>query len=229
VLTRKEIEEFHGVNLAGLLDRVGFIHVAQNGSVGGFASVTIRSGKPNFTLVLLDGAPFNDITNILGVALTSCQLIVIVIAAGASRVAPDPHFICICRRYYPGRFDGNLFARTFQSPSAFPESQAGRVLQRPFRGLHSVHIARLTDLPSRLRDPLHLRLHQLRCLHCCSDYYRVERTSSRVGFSPTVDQRLSRRTEICGLEGLSSSVAAREIVRDAMEYCSWLLEMTELK
>jgi outer membrane cobalamin receptor len=66
VLTRKEIEEAHAVNLAGLLDRVGFIHVAQNGSVGSFASVTIRGGKPNFTLVLLDGAPLNDITNILG-------------------------------------------------------------------------------------------------------------------------------------------------------------------
>ena len=27
-------------------------------------------------------------------------------------------------------------------------------------------------------------------LHCCSDCYRVERTSSRAGLSPTVDQRL---------------------------------------
>jgi len=48
--------------------------------------------------------------------------------------------------------------------------------------------------PGRLRDPLHRRLQQFRCLHYCSDCYRVERSSSRVGFAPTVVQRLSRRT-----------------------------------
>jgi hypothetical protein len=38
-------------------------------------------------------------------------------------------------------------------------------------------------LPSRHCDLLHQRLQQSRCLHCCSDCYRVERTSSRAGFS----------------------------------------------
>ena len=38
--------------------------------------------------------------------------------------------------------------------------------------------------PGRLCDPLHQRLQQSRCLHCCSDCYRVERTSSRAGFLP---------------------------------------------
>jgi hypothetical protein len=33
-------------------------------------------------------------------------------------------------------------------------------------------------------DPLHQRLQQSRCLHCCSDCYRVERTSSRAGIPP---------------------------------------------
>ena len=33
-------------------------------------------------------------------------------------------------------------------------------------------------------DPLHQRLQQSRCLHCCSDCYRVERTSSRAGLLP---------------------------------------------
>ena len=32
-------------------------------------------------------------------------------------------------------------------------------------------------------DSLHQRLQQSRCLHCCSDCYRVERTSSRAGYS----------------------------------------------
>jgi len=48
--------------------------------------------------------------------------------------------------------------------------------------------------PGRLCDPLHQRLQQSRCLHCCSDCYRVERTSFPGGYTPAVDQRLSRRT-----------------------------------
>ena len=33
-----------------------------------------------------------------------------------------------CRRQYPGRSDGDLFARTIPSASAFPETGAGRLL-----------------------------------------------------------------------------------------------------
>jgi hypothetical protein len=43
---------------------------------------------------------------------------------------------------------------------------------------------RPTRSPSRHSDPLHQRLQQSRCLHCCSDCYRVERTSSRAGIPP---------------------------------------------
>ena len=43
--------------------------------------------------------------------------------------------------------------------------------------------------------PFHRRLQRLCCLHRRSDCYRVERTSSRAGLSPAVDQRLSRRTD----------------------------------
>ena len=38
--------------------------------------------------------------------------------------------------------------------------------------------------PGRHSDPLHQRLQQFRCLHRCSDCYRVERTSSRAGIPP---------------------------------------------
>lgn len=69
VLTREDIELAHAADLTELLDRVPFLHVAQNGSTGSFTSVTVRGGKPNFTLVLLDGTPLNDITNILGGAV----------------------------------------------------------------------------------------------------------------------------------------------------------------
>jgi hypothetical protein len=48
--------------------------------------------------------------------------------------------------------------------------------------LLSVHSRyNLQDSPSRLSDPLHRRLRRLRCLHRRSDYYRVERSSSRAG------------------------------------------------
>ncbi len=44
--------------------------------------------------------------------------------------------------------------------------------------------------------PLHQRLQQLRYLHCCSDCYRVERTSSRAGLSPLWISAFSRRTQV---------------------------------
>jgi hypothetical protein len=56
-----------------------------------------------------------------------------------------------------------------------------------------------TCSPSRLNGPLHRRLRQLCHLHRRFDCYRVERTSSRVGLSPTEKHRLSRRTRLRGL------------------------------
>ncbi|HEV3037000.1 MAG TPA: TonB-dependent receptor [Candidatus Angelobacter sp.] len=66
VLTREEIEQKHASDFADLLRDVPFLHVAQNGSRGSLASGTIRGGKPNFTLILVDGTPVNDISNVLG-------------------------------------------------------------------------------------------------------------------------------------------------------------------
>jgi hypothetical protein len=62
------------------------------------------------------------------------------------RLVPMP----ACRRHYPGRSNGNLFAHTFPSSSAFPEIQAGRPLHRLFRGLRGVYNVtayRLAELP----------------------------------------------------------------------------------
>ena len=39
-----------------------------------------------------------------------------------------------CRRQYPGRSDGILFARTIPFASAFPETVAGRLLHQLFSG-----------------------------------------------------------------------------------------------
>ncbi len=69
-----------------------------------------------------------------------------------------------------------------------PKSTAGRLLHHGFRGLLSVH-SRYGLHACRVvfTTLFHRRLQQLRYLHRCSDCYRVERTSSRVGLSPTVD------------------------------------------
>ena len=45
-------------------------------------------------------------------------------------------------------------------------------------------------------DPLHQRLQRPRCLHRCSDCYRVERTSSRAGLLPLWTTAFSRRTRL---------------------------------
>lgn len=66
VLTREDIEERHAIDFADLLSDVPFLHVAQNGSRGSLTSLTIRGGKPNFSLFLIDGTPINDISDVLG-------------------------------------------------------------------------------------------------------------------------------------------------------------------
>src|ERR1022692_4006911 len=100
-----------------------------------------------------------------------------------------------CRRQYPGRSGGILFARTIPSASAFPRNRGGSApalsVSGPAQRLLTLRPARS---PSRLCDPLHQRLQQSRCLHCCSDCYRVERTSSRASLPPLCTSAFSRRT-----------------------------------
>src|SRR6266478_2579538 len=87
------------------------------------------------------------------------------------------------------------FVRSYiPSTSAFPETGAGRLLHHCFRGLLSVTHVTACTLARSPSDPLHQRLQQSRCLHCCSDCYRVERTSSRAGLLPLWTTAFSRRT-----------------------------------
>jgi hypothetical protein len=65
-------------------------------------------------------------------------------------------------------------------------------------GFNSLHLVNAHARAS----PIGLR--QLRCLDYCSNCYGVERTGSHVGFTPTMDQRLSRRR-----------IASRFFIRDA--------------
>jgi hypothetical protein len=111
-----------------------------------------------------------------------------------------------CRRHYPGRTDGVLFARILPSTSAFQETGAARLLHYAFRGLLSVysrygllaHLIAFSDL-------LHQRLQRSRCLHRCSDCYRVER--ARAGLTPAVDHHLFTAHPVSRLTGPNFRVA----------------------
>lgn len=66
VITREQIEQSKAESVAQILREIGLLHTSQNGSLGSLTTVTIRGGEPNFTLVMIDGIPVNDITNIFG-------------------------------------------------------------------------------------------------------------------------------------------------------------------
>jgi len=107
-----------------------------------------------------------------------------------------------CRRQYPGRSNGIYSLVRFHSLR--PSPKPGRVgscisLFEACSAFTHVTACTLAKSPS---DSLHQRLQQFRCLHCYSDCYRVERTSSRAGLSPAVDHHLSRRTRLVDLPGL---------------------------
>ena len=102
-----------------------------------------------------------------------------------------------CRRQYPGRSDGICSLVRFHSLR--PSPKPGRVgscitLFEACSAFTHVTACTLAKSPS---DPLHRRLQQFRCLHYCSDCYRAERTSSRVGFSPTMNHRLFTAHPVC--------------------------------
>ena len=75
VVTQKEIEEAHALNSADLMRDVPFVNLAQNGSAGSLSTVTIRGGKPNLVLVMIDGIPANDLSNLLGGAFDFSSLL----------------------------------------------------------------------------------------------------------------------------------------------------------
>jgi len=75
VMTEEEIKEAHALTTADLMRDVPFINLAQNGSAGSLSTVTIRGGKPNLVLVMIDGIPANDLSNLLGGAFDFSNLL----------------------------------------------------------------------------------------------------------------------------------------------------------
>jgi len=94
----------------------------------------------------------------------------------------------------PRQVRWTLFARTVSIDVGLPSIHGGSApalhVSRPAQRSLTLRPA---CSPSRPSDPLHRRLRRLRYLCRRSDCYRVERTSSRAGLSPAVDQRFSRR------------------------------------
>ena len=61
-------------DMTELLRFVASVHFSQSGGKGSLSTVSIRGGKPNFTLVLIDGVPANDIGDELGGAFNFATL-----------------------------------------------------------------------------------------------------------------------------------------------------------
>ena len=124
-----------------------------------------------------------------GRSLASCQLIRTAITAGTSRVAYGPLCLHAVANTPAGRME---FYSLVRFHSLRPSPKPGRVgscisLFEACSAFTHVTACTLAKSPS---DPLHQSLQQSRCLHCCSDCYRVERTSSRAGLTPAVDHHL---------------------------------------
>src|ERR1700719_3330941 len=140
-----------------------------------------------------------------GLSLTSCQLIHPAITAGTSRVAHDPLCLHAVANTPAGLMElvRSYDSTNFGLPSNRDGSAPALRFSRPAQRLLTLRPA---CSPGRLRDPLHQRLQQSRCLHCCSDCYRVERTSSRAGLLPLWTSAFTAHTitalpgtcEICG-------------------------------
>ena len=140
-----------------------------------------------------------------GLSLASCQLIHTAITAGTSRVAHGPLCLHAVATTPAGRME---FVRSndsirFGLPSNRGGSAPALTVSGPAQRSLTLRPARS---PSRLCDSLHQRLQQSRCLHCCSDCYRVERTSSRAGIPPLWTSAFSRRTRVRRLSRLSGQL-----------------------
>jgi len=123
-------------------------------------------------------------------------LIYTAITAGTSRVAYGPLCLHAVANTPAGLIE---LVRSYRSTNfGLPTNRGGSAPALSVSGPAQRSLTlRPARSPGRLSDPLHQRLQQSRCLHCCSDCYRVERTSSRAGLTPAVDHRLFTTHPVC--------------------------------
>jgi vitamin B12 transporter len=74
VISQKTIANSFAGTAADLLARSPYLNVEQQGGDMAFTTVTVRGGKPNQLLVLIDGIPVNDLSNELGGAFDFSSL-----------------------------------------------------------------------------------------------------------------------------------------------------------
>jgi outer membrane cobalamin receptor len=65
-LDRETIQQSGAQDAAELLRTYGVVHLSQAGAKGALTTISLRAAKPNFTLVLVNGVPMNDIGDLLG-------------------------------------------------------------------------------------------------------------------------------------------------------------------
>src|SRR5260370_18519080 len=66
----------HALTSSDVMGTVPFVNLEQNGSAGSLSTLTIRGGKPNVVLMLIDGIPVNDLSNLLGGSFDFSNLLV---------------------------------------------------------------------------------------------------------------------------------------------------------
>src|SRR5258708_10205555 len=68
VVDDEQLRNAHALTSSDMMRTVPFVNLEQNGSAGSLSTLTIRGGKPNLVLMLIDGIPVNDLSNLLGVS-----------------------------------------------------------------------------------------------------------------------------------------------------------------
>ena len=75
VVDGERVRDADALTSDDIMRTVPFVNVEQNGSAGSLSTLTIRGGKPNLILMLIDGIPVNDLTNLLGGAFNFSTLL----------------------------------------------------------------------------------------------------------------------------------------------------------
>ncbi len=75
VVDDQQISDAHALTSADVMRTIPFVNLVQNGSAGSLSTITIRGGKPNLVLVMIDGIPANDLSNLLGGAFDFSSLL----------------------------------------------------------------------------------------------------------------------------------------------------------
>jgi vitamin B12 transporter len=75
VVDGERVRDADALTSDDIMRTVPFVNLEQNGSAGSLSTLTIRGGKPNLVLMLIDGIPVNDLTNLLGGAFNFSTLL----------------------------------------------------------------------------------------------------------------------------------------------------------